>query len=92
MAGIDGLLVGVLDARGKAYGDYYEKANFIQGVKFLMHRAPNWDMLEPDTRESLEMIAHKISRVLYGDPELKDNFVDIAGYAMLIAERLGGEG
>lgn len=46
--------------------------------------------LDPDQREALEMIAHKIARILNGDPNYADSWVDIAGYAKLIADRLQG--
>jgi hypothetical protein len=48
----------------------------------------NWMRLDPDMQESLDMTIHKISRILYGDPYHTDNWVDIAGYIMLVANRL----
>jgi len=36
----------------------------------------------------LQMVQHKIARVLNGDPTYADNFVDIAGYAKLVADEL----
>jgi len=78
----------VLEERGKDYGDYASKAQFIQGVKHLMRASPSWEAMDADMRESMEMIAHKMGRVLYGDSTHKDNFVDIAGYAKLVADRL----
>ena len=38
--------------------------------------------------ESLEMVAHKIGRILNGDPNYADSWVDIAGYAQLIVNQL----
>lgn len=78
----------VLAERGKDYGDYASKAQFIQGVKYLMRTSPSWDAMDADMRESMEMIAHKMGRTLYGNPTHKDNFLDIAGYAKLVADRL----
>ena len=46
--------------------------------------------LDPDQREALEMIAHKIARIVNGDPNYADSWVDIAGYATLVADRLQG--
>lgn len=34
------------------------------------------------------MIAHKIGRILNGDPNYADSWIDIAGYAKLVADRL----
>ena len=78
----------VLVERGKDYGDYASKAQFIQGVKYLMRSSPSWEAMDADMRESMEMIAHKMGRTLYGNPTHKDNFLDIAGYAKLVADRL----
>lgn len=80
----------ILDERGSRYGSFEEKAVFIQGMKKLMRYTPNWDALSADTREALEMIVHKIGRVTHGDAEYHDNFLDIAGYAKLVADRLEG--
>jgi hypothetical protein len=78
----------VLAERGEDYGDYASKAQFIQGVKYLMRSSPSWEAMDADMRESMEMIAHKMGRTLYGNPTHKDNFLDIAGYAKLVADRL----
>jgi hypothetical protein len=37
------------------------------------------------------MIAHKIGRIVNGDPRYADSWVDIAGYAKLVADRLEGD-
>lgn len=46
--------------------------------------------LAPDQRESLEMVMHKIARIINGDPNYADSWHDIAGYAKLVADRLDG--
>lgn len=45
---------------------------------------------EDDQVEALEMIAHKIGRIINGDPNYADSWHDIAGYAKLVADRLDG--
>jgi hypothetical protein len=40
--------------------------------------------------EALEMIAHKIGRIVNGDPDYADSWIDIAGYAKLVADELQG--
>jgi hypothetical protein len=40
-------------------------------------------------REALHMIAHKMGRIATGNPNIKDHWADIAGYATLIANLLG---
>lgn len=83
-------LTTTLVERGRQYGDFYAKAVFIQNAKALMHNTPVWDYMEDDQREALEMIQHKISRILYGDPTVVDTWHDIAGYAKLVEDRLNG--
>jgi hypothetical protein len=55
-----------------------------------MRDSPNWGDLTDDKREALEMIAHKIGRILNGDPEYKDSWHDIIGYARLVEDTLSG--
>ena len=78
----------ILEERGKRYGSFDTHAAITQNLKRNMLLTPNWSDLSSDKKESLEMIAHKIGRILNGDPEYKDSWVDIAGYATLVAEGL----
>ena len=43
-----------------------------------------------DQAEALDMICTKLGRIVNGDPDYVDNWVDIAGYAKLVADRLQG--
>lgn len=77
-----------LAARETRYGDYIDVATIAQNIKFVMQQTANWNNLDPDQMESLDMIANKIGRILNGDPNYDDSWHDIAGYATLVAERL----
>ncbi len=46
--------------------------------------------LDADQMEALEMIMHKIGRIINGDADYDDSWRDIAGYAMLVCDRLNG--
>lgn len=81
--GIDNILA----ERGKRYGDFIDHAAISQHLKHSM-ACPGWYELSCDQKEALEMIAHKIARILNGDPNYADSWVDIAGYAKLVADRL----
>lgn len=81
----------VLAERGSRYGRFKDHARIAQNIKRPMYESLGWDRLASDQQEALEMIAHKVARVLNGDPNYIDNWVDIAGYATLVAKRLGGE-
>lgn len=39
-------------------------------------------------RESLEMVQHKIARILNGNPDYTDSWHDVGGYVALVEERL----
>jgi len=77
-----------LKERGNRYGEFQEHARVTQNIKIAMDDSPNWDDLSPDKKEALEMIAHKIGRILNGDPEYHDSWHDIEGYARLVSDSL----
>ncbi len=81
-----------LEERGKRYGPFMEHSNITQSLKVCMSRTTGWNRLNSDQRECLDMIAHKIGRILNGDPNYIDSWVDIAGYAQLVVNRLEQEG
>jgi hypothetical protein len=65
--------------REKTHGDYRDDAAMSQHLKDVMRCSPKWGDLETDMRESLDMIALKIGRILSGNPRHKDHWEDIAG-------------
>lgn len=84
-----------LAERGKRYGAFTDHAAVAQRIKEVFYgyeRSTKWYSLTPDQREGLEMIAHKIARILTGDPNYSDSWHDIAGYAKLVDDRLKKEG
>lgn len=77
-----------LEQRGTRYGEYPEHARITQGIKRAMADSPNWEALSDDKKECLEMVAHKIGRILNGDPEYQDSWHDIIGYVRLVEKTL----
>jgi len=77
-----------LKQRGEHYGEFKGHAEITQKLKEAMACGDSWDRLTPSQMEALEMIAHKIGRILNGDPNYVDSWHDIAGYATLIEEEL----
>lgn len=77
-----------LTERGKKYGDFKHNAMVSQCIKEAMKVSPQWKDLPPEMKESLEMVAHKIGRILCGDPKYKDSWHDIVGYITLIEKDL----
>ncbi len=80
----------ILDERGSRYGSFADNARISQGLcNFLtteLHARVvdrNQSYLKPHQVEALQMIFHKIARILSGNPDYADNWIDIAGYAEL---------
>ena len=80
-----------LAQRGEVYGRFVDHAAISQSIKRSMRAAPGWQELPDDMRESLEMLAHKVARILNGNPDYVDSWHDVSGYATLVEKRLKGE-
>ena len=66
-----------------------EAVGFVsQGIKHAMRKGINRSSLSSGACEALDMIAHKIGRILAGNPSHADHWHDIQGYAKLIEDRL----
>ena len=86
----------LLIERGNRYGTYETHAVITQAIKNIFAgRAEGfyttWDRLSPSQKETLEMIAHKLGRILNGDPNYINSWIDIAGYAQLEVDILQGK-
>lgn len=89
----------ILEARGKIYGPFAFHANLTQELKetclrferIKFEREGNESNKTTQIEwEGLEMILHKIGRIINGNPHYKDSWDDIAGYATLVAKELKG--
>lgn len=78
----------ILQEREKRYGDFIRHAEITQHLQNLIFAYRDKDDFEYDQVEALEMICHKLGRIVNGDPDYADSWVDIAGYAKLVADRL----
>jgi hypothetical protein len=85
----------ILTERGSRYGDFRGHALITQVLKndirtfcTLSLGMPIEKKLSPSQVEALDMIMHKIGRILNGDPRYADSWVDIVGYARLIVQQL----
>ena len=87
MSSIDATLA----ERGTRYGNFDEHADVTQSIKAAMQTGNNWFALPNDMKEALEMTAHKIGRILNGDPGYIDSWTDICGYNRLVEKRLIAE-
>lgn len=78
----------VLLERGARYGKFSDLSNIDQALKSVMQQAPNWSSLKPHHKTALEMIQHKVSRILNGDFNYIESWRDIAGYATITKDIL----
>lgn len=76
-----------LAQRGSAYGDFREQGRITQNLKKAMQDSPNWGRIPAYMKEGLDMVQHKVSRILNGNPFYDDNFHDIIGYTKLMQDR-----
>jgi hypothetical protein len=78
-----GAAADLLAARQTTHGDFAETAAVAQTLKAAMRdRAAS---LPRAQREALDMIATKLARILCGDANHADHWLDLAGYARLAA-------
>ena len=81
----------LITERGTRYGKFKDGAEIMQSLKDTMRDVDGWNNLTASQKEALDMIQHKIGRILNGDPTYDDSWKDIAGYATLIVNELNGE-
>ena len=83
----------ILVERGATYGNFGDQAEITFDLKNVMtqHLARRNKGIAYDQLYALDMIAAKIARIINGDPNHLDSWVDIAGYATLVADRLAAE-
>ena len=80
----------ILTERGDRYGRFSGHADVAQQMKAVIRDAltQRQKVLQPFQMEALEMICHKVARIINGDPNYVENYRDISGYAMLAADLL----
>ena len=78
----------LLEQRGQNYGDFSGQASISQGLKDVARNGVQYDSLKPFQKESVEMILHKIARIVNGNPNYIDSWKDIIGYSQLVVDKL----
>lgn len=80
----------ILEEREKTHGDFGSHAKISQDLKRVLVKHGEGKLSDPQA-EALGMIAHKIARILNGNPNHKDHWDDIAGYATLVSKQIEKE-
>lgn len=83
----------VLKERSKTHGAFEDHARITQRLKSVIddelvsRRNRDQDILADTQLESIDMILHKIGRIIAGDANFPDHWDDIAGYAKLCGSK-----
>lgn len=83
----------ITDERGKTHGDFRDHARITQALK----RVVNTEIVARINRgqsdltdrqeEFLDMLMHKVGRIIAGNADFADHYDDIAGYAYIAIDR-----
>lgn len=81
-----------LKERGSTYGRFDEHAALARRIIEVISGGKNFPSMPPDAQHALCYIADKMARVLTGQHDHRDSWLDMAGYATLIVDRIDGTG
>lgn len=89
---LDEEVTNVVVARDSSYGGFSGISTTCQSFKDIARTCPSWENLSPCEREGLDMIFHKITRILYSPNKIRDSWVDIGGYVRATLQALDKDG
>jgi hypothetical protein len=78
----------ILTTRQATHGDFVKVAEYAQHLKTVFRHHDGFGNLTAVQRESIDLMCTKFARILCGNPDHKDHWDDLAGYAKLVAETL----
>lgn len=78
----------LLSSRDSLYGSFMRQSETAQALKQMLFERCDPSRMSADQAEAINMICVKLSRIVNGDPNYVDSWVDIAGYAQLVVNRL----
>lgn len=84
-------LQALLFTRHGTHGNFHEVAAIAQTIKATFRGSTNWQRMSVAQRDALDCIAMKVARICSGDQNHMDHWVDVAGYAQLVADALASE-
>lgn len=77
----------LIGERRRTHGEYSDVAEVAQSLKATLRTGTNWDKMHVRNRESLDLIATKIARIVCGDEFHSDHWMDIEGYCKIAARQ-----
>ena len=69
-------------------GTFEDRSRLAQRLKDVYRSNGTWFNHDDDMKEALDMIFHKLARIGIGGSHDPDVWLDIAGYATLVGNRL----
>lgn len=78
----------ILAERPSKHGEFEENARATWRAMEVWQAERNWPKLSTGQRHAIYMISHKVARILAGDPNEPDHWLDIEGYAKCVSDRL----
>jgi hypothetical protein len=78
----------ILAERPSKHGEFVENSRATWEIMRVLQGERNWPKLTDPEKHALYMVAHKMARIMAGDPKCEDHWDDIAGYATLVADRI----
>ena len=82
----------IINAREDKYGSFEDGAKLMQAFKDTLRASEGFSRLYPYQREAVEMMTHKLSRIINGDGQYLDSWRDIVGYCQLVVDTMGKNG
>lgn len=81
------MIEGILNERQQTHGDFKQVAIVSQSLKETIKQHTTYH-LSIQQKEALDNICQKIARILCGNPNHLDSWIDIIGYSQLIVNQL----
>ena len=81
----------ILAERGSRYGKFSDNSRTTQAMKRVFKTGTSFAQLSDSQLEVLDMVAHKISRIINGDPKYLDSWQDMIGFTQLEINILTGK-
>ena len=75
-------------AREAVHGDLAIFASILTRFKSVARDTPNWSKLSETHRVAIDEMLRALTSALVANPDLREHYDDIAGYAISAAERL----
>lgn len=74
--------------RGKSYGEYADGTRIAMALFAIITDCSGYERMNSGQAYAMFMFCAKMARLLNGDPNHKDSWHDIAGYATLVHDRI----